>query len=292
MTDRLFGVFTTVQDRYLRDPALADAKAVDAHVRWLCEERYRIAGQLWDDASANLPDGLHGADAVRVALEVYTLAEDRVIEREIVGKLPRRSVHEMRNSWAYLEAEVTDPLDPAKVDSGRLSTLHWYDRAADAHVDAPERVGIPWDYQGADPIEDVALAPKVVWTDADQKEGLEKAIGIYDLEPGQWMEVEWPPVAHLWDPGIVYTTEFEPCAAHLEEESDDCSDCDASVREVVDQMAQWKWTTTLWIHEITFDQDGREYDSEIYRDQAFEVAITEQDPRDIVIGPPGAGWRW
>ena len=72
-------------------------------------------------------------------------------------------VHELRNSWAYLEAEVTEPLDPVKVDSGPLSTLHWYDRAAEAHVDAPLRVGNPGDYQGTDPIEDVALAPKVVW---------------------------------------------------------------------------------------------------------------------------------
>jgi len=75
----------------------------------------------------------------------------------------------MRNGWAYREAEVTEPLDPAKVDSGPLSTLHWYDRAADAHVDAPGRVGNPWSYNGIDPIEDVALAPKVEWTEADKK---------------------------------------------------------------------------------------------------------------------------
>jgi hypothetical protein len=29
-----------------------------------------------------------------------------------------------------------------------------------------------------------------------------------------------------------------------------------------------------------------------YTDQAFEVAITEQDPREIVIGPPGRGQLW
>jgi hypothetical protein len=51
---------------------------------------------------------------------------------------------------------------------------------------------------------------------------LERAVGIYDLEPGQWLELEWPPVAHLWDPGIVYTTELEPCQAHIEQEADDC----------------------------------------------------------------------
>ncbi|MET0996568.1 MAG: hypothetical protein ABWY20_22000 [Mycobacterium sp.] len=45
-------------------------------------------------------------------------------------------------------------------------------------------------------------------TNADKKSALE-AIGIYDLQPGQWIELEWPPAAHLWDPGNVYTTEFE-----------------------------------------------------------------------------------
>jgi hypothetical protein len=198
----------------------------------------------------------------------------------------------MRNGWAYREAEVTEPLDPAKVDSGPLSTLHWYDRAADAHVDAPGRVGNPWSYNGIDPIEDVALAPKVEWTEADKKVALERAIGVYGLEPGQWFDLEWPPTAHLWTPGHVYTTDFEPCAAHLEADDEDCPDCQDSVREVVEEMAQWKWTTTLRIYEIEFDHEGREVDHEVHAEQAYEVAITEQDPREIVIGPPGAGTRW
>ena len=155
MTDRLLRVFKTVQDNYLRDPKFADAKAVDARVCWLREEAIRLAGELRTDL----------ADPS----QVYVHAEDLVIEREIVGKLLPRLVHELRNSWAYLEAEVTEPLDPAKVDSGPLSTLHWYDRAGEAHVDAPLRVGNPGDYQGTDPIEEVALAPKVVWTDAGPK---------------------------------------------------------------------------------------------------------------------------
>jgi hypothetical protein len=85
-------------------------------------------------------------------------------------------IHELRNGWAYREAEVTEPLDPAKIDSGPLSTSHWYERAAGARVDSPERVVNPWDYQGFDSIEDVALPPNVEWTDADKKAALEKAI--------------------------------------------------------------------------------------------------------------------
>jgi hypothetical protein len=57
-------------------------------------------------------------------------------------------------------------------------------------------------------------------------------------------------------------------------------------------MAQWKWTTTLVIYEIAFDHEGRESDREIHTDQVHEVAITEQDPRDIMIGPPGEGRHW
>jgi hypothetical protein len=103
--------------------------------------------------------------------------------------------------------------------------------------------------------------------------------------------------AHL---GNTDTTDFEPCDAHaaIYGESadtgicDDCPDCQGSVREVVEQMAQWKWTTTLRINEIAFDREGIECDVEIYSDNTFEVAIIEQDPRNIMIGPPGEGGHW
>jgi hypothetical protein len=57
-------------------------------------------------------------------------------------------------------------------------------------------------------------------------------------------------------------------------------------------MAQWKWTTTLRINEIEFDREGTERDVEIHSDNTFEVAIIEQDPRNIMIGPPGEGRYW
>lgn len=278
MIDRLLRAFEIVQEKYLRDPQFADAEARYLHVRWLREEQDRIAGELWDEADRERgPDGLHGPEAVTTALEAHARAEDHVIEREIIGQLPPLLVHEMRNSWAYLEAEVTEPLDPACV---KLVPPSGNDLV---------RVDNPADY--ADAIEDAAVVPLVHWTEADKKAALERAVGIYDLEPGQWLDLEWPPMAHLWDPGIVYTTELEPCQAHVEQDADDCAECDASVHEVVEQMAQWKWTTTLRIHEIAFDREGRECASEIYCDQAFEVAIIEQDPRDVMIGPRGRGQR-
>ncbi|WP_131812986.1 hypothetical protein [Mycolicibacterium peregrinum] len=160
-------------------------------------------------------------------------------------------------------------------------------------MDSPEPVGDPAEYRGTGPIEDVALAPEMQWTVADKKAALEAAIGVYEIEPGQWFELDWPPTAHLYDPGNVYRTEFEPCETHGEEGGDDdCADCQDSVREVVEDMAQWKWTTALRINEIAFDRDGREFSRECHFEQGVEVATTHQDPREILIGPPGQGCQW
>lgn len=174
-----------------------------------------------------------------------------------------------------------------------LSTLHWYDRADAATVDSPEPVGNPAEYRGSGPIEDVALAPVMTWADADKKAALEEAIRIYGIEPGQWFELDWPLVAHLYDPGSVYQTEFEPISEHAEEDGDDeCVACQDSVRQVIEDQAQWKWTTTLRINEIAFDRDGREISHEFHIKKGVAVATTSQDPRDILTGSPGAGWRW
>ena len=163
-----------------------------------------------------------------------------------------------------------------------------------------EPVGNPTDCCASDPIEDVALAPRVQWSDADMKEAMEKAIRIYDLEPGHWIELEWPPTAGLADPGYMDTTEFQPCEAHADlyfdsdnnTVCDDCSDCQASVQEVVEKMAQWSFTTTLRVNQLAFDRDGNECHDEVFSDNAFEVAVIEQDPRSIIVGPPGEGRHW
>jgi hypothetical protein len=31
---------------------------------------------------------------------------------------------------------------------------------------------------------------------------------------------------------------------------------------------------------------------EVHTEPTFEVAVTEQDPRQVLIGPPGQGMRW
>src|SRR5574337_1510812 len=52
----------------------------------------------------------------------------------------------------------------------------------------------------------------------------QEAVRIHGLQPGQWIDLEWPPPGYLEDPGYVYTTDFEPCEAHAEPE--DAAVCD------------------------------------------------------------------
>jgi hypothetical protein len=281
-----------VQEKYPRDPGFVDAECRARHVDWLRGQQRLLAGEMWDAVDQERSGGLRGTDAVMAALDAHARAEDAVIDREIIGRLPRRLVHDMRHGWVYREAEFSQPLDPAHIDTGPASTKHWFKRADDAAVTV-ERMGNPADFRGSDPIEDVALAPRMTWSDADRKAAMEKAIGVYELEPGQWIQLEWPPTAGLWDPGHVYTTGYEPCEAHADGDAcDDCAECQDSVQEVVEAMAQWRWITTVQINKLAFDRAGNECHDEVFSDNAFEVAIIEQDPRDIVIGPPGEGRNW
>lgn len=94
-------------------------------------------------------------------------------------------------------------------------------------------------------------------------------------------------------PGSVYRTEFEPCEAHAEDGGDDDrAECQNSVREVVEEMAQWKWPTVLRINEIAFGRDGREFSRECHFEQWVDIATTYQDSREFVVGPPGHGQAW
>ncbi|MFH5207416.1 hypothetical protein ACHIPZ_04155 [Antrihabitans sp. NCIMB 15449] len=299
MTDRMFRALTVVQEKYLRNPDFVEEEARYERVRELHHEQMRVAAELWDTKNREqLPETLQGVAAVEAARDASERAQDEVIERHIVGLIPSRLVHELKNAWAYREAEFTEPIDPAHADTGPASTQHWRQRANDASVWV-ETLGYPSDYDGFDPIEDVALPPRIRWTDADKRSALEKAIGIHGLEPGQWMEVEWPPTGYLTDPGHVHTTEFEPCEAHVERYDDsgdksafgDCKGCEHAER-VVENLAKWSFTTELRISEIRFDREGEECDKEIYRDRAFAVASIEQDPGRILIGPPGQGRQW
>ncbi|WP_063046895.1 hypothetical protein [Nocardia pseudovaccinii] len=297
MYARLLRVLESVQEQYLHDPDLADDAARHAFTWRLVEEAERIAGEIWDKRD-NRTVGEMGVNVVRAALAAYAEAEDRVIKSEIIGRIPARAVHERYNAWAYLEAEFTPRTDFESVDAGAATAEFWRRRAAESHVDI-DRAGDCPAYSGVDPIEDLALEPIVNWTDADKKWALEKAVEQAGLEPGEWIELDWPPSGFLMSAGYMYQTEFESCEAHAdaydesgdESASEDCQHC-RPVEMVVEEMAQWSLTTTMWLRDITFDNNGDERIPQGAAVNDFEVAVIEQDPRDIMIGPPGAGRYW
>ncbi|MBF6060458.1 hypothetical protein IU500_06650 [Nocardia terpenica] len=202
MSDRLRRVLETVQSKYLVDTGMLGREASDELIRQLRRKQERIAGEIWDRTVGEGFNGtLPGEKAVRAALDAYAAAEDTVIEREIIGRIPTRALHEVRNAWAYREAQFVQPLDFATVDTGRSSTRFWQERAAESHVGV-EFVGDPAEHCGNDTIEDLALPPMLPWTDADKKVAMERALEIASLEPGQWIELDWPPTGSLYSPGI------------------------------------------------------------------------------------------
>ena len=270
MTKRIYAALRTVCESFRPQGISRNPDEVERRYVELDRDCDRLAGELWDAAAAEV-GGLSGADAVRQARWAHSEADERIIRTEIIGNLDPRAVHEAYHAWLYNGADLGRPLDPSQTTATRAHTRHWEQRAADGHV-AVERVGDPGSYSGVDPIEDLALAPDLPWGDADRKAMLEEAIRIHGLEPGQWIELEWPPTAGLWDPGQV--------------------NVDASEHEVVEEMAQWKWLAPLRILELEFTIDGSVGRREVYCDPAHEVAITTQDPREVLVGPPGKGIVW
>ncbi|OBB25090.1 hypothetical protein A5792_28860 [Mycolicibacterium peregrinum] len=107
MVDQLARVFDAVPDGYLHDPRFADPAARARHVDLLRTQQEAFARQLVGEGAVD---------------HAWEAAEDLVIERDIIAVLPPRAVHENRHRWAYLEAEVTDPVAPATVRHDELST--------------------------------------------------------------------------------------------------------------------------------------------------------------------------
>ncbi|GAA1482652.1 hypothetical protein GCM10009624_30920 [Gordonia sinesedis] len=275
-------------------PELQSADSMRARVFELIAQRDRLAGDLWNNW-ADRVGGLSGSAAVCASMEVLDEATQLVVG-ELVSRVPAKSIHEQMNGWAYLEAELQQPV----ADAGPLADSKlWRERAAAAHLDSLERLGNPIDYVGHDPIEDIAVPPDVVWTDADRKAALDKAVSIYGLEPGEWYTLEWPPTeASLWSVGEVTRTDWEPCGEHEDspetDEAAECVSCAESVQETVVEHAIWKFAASLTRIRLGFDADGALVDeyggAEV--DSSFEVREILQDPRDILIGPPGRGRRW
>lgn len=297
MTDRLAAAVRAVWTNYIGLPASGSedetARFLHGEAQRLGSIRDDLAGKIWAVRAKEwqLKHGyaIDGYEAVSLALSALEKAEDQAIKDVLIQQIPHRVVHDRRHRWTNFEAEVTEPIDILKLNTGRSSTAAWRRRADDEHFDVEYRGAAGSDGRSG-PIEDYALPPEVPWTDADKKAAQDKYIALHGLARGEWVDMEWPPEPSLWREGGCYLTDGEPCAAHLEDgEPDDCADCQDSVTEEVDVMAEWHWTTTVRTYEIGFSADGAEQQDE-YVDHGYLVATVEQDPRDVLLGPPDRGY--
>lgn len=296
MSDRLYEVMAAVWRRYI---GLPDGESEDGGRDFLYREHRRLtelseeaAGTLWEASAARWmrthDRAYAGHDAVSFAQSALREAVERVIKDEVIGRIPHRMIHDMRHRWTHFEADVSEPVDLANVDTGRSGTRKWRELADEVGVEV-EYICSEGDYDGFDPIEDRALPPAVEWTDADKKRALDRYIESRGLGRGEWVDMEWPPEPSLWREGHWYWSEVEPCPVHQEEcAEDECVDCEDSREPVIDQMAEWHWTTTVHVYELAFGDDGSEYERED-TEHGYEIATVEQDPRDVLLGPPR---RW
>lgn len=215
-----------------------------------------------------------------------------VIDAFVAAALPRRRVHDVINRELYAVG-ATKSVGPEHIsDPGPDPS--WLERAERTTMDV-QPLGIPEDYVGVPP-EDGAVPPAVRWSAADKAAALDEMISRVGLEPGQYVDIEWPPEANLWSTGHVYQTPWEPCTAHEDEPdagaTDNCGECEASVRTVVEEPAEWRFSTAATVYRLSFGDDGEIEWIEDYSETHVDIRSLTQDPRYVVIGPAGRGERW
>ncbi|MCZ0912459.1 hypothetical protein O0V02_08535 [Gordonia amicalis] len=186
MSDRWLDPSSDARDRFTRiisdlreQSLLPDPTSVEDKVRVsdMLDRRHQITAELWESRAPEIA-GLDGKTALRLLLGVLDDADQAVVD-ELVSRIPARSVHERMNASAYLAAEVTSatPRSVPMIEKQRstAATTH-----PGAMVDS-ELLGDPADYEGIDPVEDVAIPPQVDWTEADRKAVLDEAISTYGI---------------------------------------------------------------------------------------------------------------
>ncbi|MEV4158039.1 hypothetical protein AB0J48_33940 [Nocardia salmonicida] len=295
MSPRLAAVIDAIQRHYHNDPLLESEAARRDRVRTLTQLRDRMAAEAWEEARAE--GGMQSGTEVVAAVQVELIkAEDEIIETEIIGQLPDRAVHDHFARQAGLLLDGPIAVMPESVYGGYKSAQYWREQLAARQIE-PEvelRGEDPY-YHEVDPIEDVALPPRIIWSATDHAAALEKVATQNRLEPGQWIELEWPPRAYLWSEGSAYRTDFEPCEAHTElcdgDEADEsvfgeCDDC-TQPDWFVEVPATWNFTAEMTLFEVAFDHTGEQRCDEVARESVDVFQYSELDPAQIVIGT----WR-
>ncbi|TWS20933.1 hypothetical protein FK529_06390 [Tsukamurella asaccharolytica] len=201
------------------------------------------------------------------------------LEQRILGVIPPGAVMAARHMWTHLEAEFDTPVDAANADTGASAF-------AEADVAMADTLSDPADYSGIDPIEDVAIAPEIRWTDADKRQSLERYARDNRLTSSEWVDMKWPPQAQLLTPGNLCDSRRNACATHeeLDEPVAECADCDEAIAPVVESNAVWSFNARVTRYELAVGADGRLEDIE-FSSEVETVAEIEQDPRTLRIGP-------
>ncbi|MGW5923479.1 hypothetical protein ACWFPY_31200 [Nocardia fluminea] len=235
-----------------------------------------------------------GTEVVAAVQGELVRAEDEIIATQIIGQLPDRAVHEHFARQAGLLLDGAIEVNPELIYGGYKSAQYWREQLAEWQIE-PEvelRGEEPY-YHEVYPVEDVALPPRIIWSATDHAAALEKVVAQHRLEPGQWIELEWPPRwADLYSEGYAYRTTFEPCEAHTElydgDEADEsvfgeCDDC-TQPDWFVEEPATWNFTAEMTRFEVAFDHAGEQRHHEVERERVEVFQYSELDPAQIVIG--------
>lgn len=139
-----------------------------------------------------------------------------------------------------------------------------------------------------DPPEDHALPPLFEWSDElRQLAALAYIEERGGLEPGESLDLEWPPHGYLWTDGDWGWSEPEYCDEHPEPVAD-CALCAGEVVEpVVHDEARWRWAANVTVDRTDLLDDGA-VDVRSVHEESWLLGETAHDPRHVEYAPPDA----
>ncbi|MBM7808305.1 hypothetical protein JOD57_004142 [Geodermatophilus bullaregiensis] len=205
-------------------------------------------------------------DAMPTGLWATPAEPDARVIRSMRASLPE-------GLWAvFLSADEENP-GPPEVDE-----------ANGGNTDAWTRNDNTWGL--IDPPEDRAVEPTMRWATAHQVDALRRYLASYlrFLEPGDWVELSWPPTGNLTTDGYWSYRDLIECDEHGTNWDDDCAVCEEN-RDAWDHEddpvcihspAQWDWYVDVQTIRTIDDgyEDGVDVDS-------WLIMTTAMDPREV-----------
>lgn len=205
-------------------------------------------------------------DAVPTGLWATPAEPDARVTRSMRASLPE-------SLWAvFLSADDENP-GPPEVDE-----------ANGGNTDAWTRNDNSWGL--IDPPEDRAVEPTMKWATAQQVDALRRYLANYlrFLEPGDWVELSWPPTGNLTKDGDWSYRDLIECDEHGRDWDDDCAACeenrDAWPHEddpvVIYSLAVWDWYVDVRTIRAIDGSDEVNVDVDTWL-----VMTTTMDPREV-----------